>query len=47
MRCLGISTITNAAAGISLTRLSHAEVMKAAEAVKEDLAAIVEGVLSP
>ncbi|HEV8125635.1 MAG TPA: purine-nucleoside phosphorylase [Gemmatimonadales bacterium] len=45
MRCLGISTITNAAAGISLTRLSHAEVMKAAELVKNDLAAILEGVI--
>lgn len=47
MRCLGISTITNAAAGISPTKLSHAEVMKAAERVKNDLAAILEGVLSP
>lgn len=46
MRCLGISTITNAAAGISLTRLSHADVMLAAERVKDDLAAIIEGVLS-
>jgi purine-nucleoside phosphorylase len=45
MRCLGISTITNAAAGISPTKLSHAEVMKAAELVKNDLAAIIEGVI--
>jgi purine-nucleoside phosphorylase len=45
MRCLGISTITNAAAGISLTRLSHAEVVKTAELVKNDLAAIIEGVI--
>ncbi len=45
MRCLGISTITNAASGISATPLSHAEVMEAAEAVKEKLAGIVEGVI--
>ena len=45
MRCLGLSTITNAAAGISPTKLSHAEVMKAAELVRDDLAAILEGVI--
>ena len=45
MRCLGISTITNLAAGISPTKLSHAEVMQAADAVKEDLAAVLEGVI--
>jgi purine-nucleoside phosphorylase len=43
IRCLGISTITNAASGISATRLSHAEVVAAAEAVKDDLAALIEG----
>jgi len=47
MRCLGISTITNAAAGISSTKLSHGEVMKTAEMVKDDLAAVLEGVLNP
>jgi purine-nucleoside phosphorylase len=46
IRCLGISTVTNAAAGISATKLSHAEVMKAAEEVKDDLAALVEGIIA-
>jgi len=45
MRCLGISTVTNAAAGISPTKLSHAEVVKAAELVKDDLAAVLVGVI--
>jgi purine-nucleoside phosphorylase len=45
IRCLGISTITNAAAGISATKLSHAEVMEAAEAVKDDLAAVIQGII--
>lgn len=46
VRCLGISTITNAAAGISASKLSHAEVMQAGEAVKDDLAAVIEGVIA-
>ena len=45
IRCLGISTITNAASGISATKLSHQEVMEAAEAVKEDLARLVQGII--
>jgi len=45
VRCLGVSTITNPAAGISPTKLSHAEVMETAEAVKEDLAGLVEGII--
>lgn len=45
IRCLGISTITNAAAGISPTKLSHQEVMEAAEAVKDDLASLLEGIV--
>ena len=45
IRCLGISTITNAAAGISATKLSHQEVMEAAEAVKDDLAGLVQGII--
>ena len=32
MRCLGISTITNAAAGVTDAVLSHAEVMETAGA---------------
>ena len=45
VRCLGISTITNAAAGISATKLSHQEVMEAADAVKEDLAGLIQGII--
>jgi purine-nucleoside phosphorylase len=44
VRCLGISTVTNAAAGISEQPLSHAEVMEAADRVKDHLGALVEGV---
>jgi purine-nucleoside phosphorylase len=46
LRCLGISTITNPAAGIGAARLSHAEVMEAAERVKGDLGALVEGIVA-
>ena len=46
MRCLAISTVTNPAAGISPTPLSHKEVMEAAEAVKEELGKLVEGIVS-
>jgi purine-nucleoside phosphorylase len=46
IRCLGISTVTNAASGISATKLSHQEVMEAAEAVKDRLAGVIEGVIT-
>ena len=45
IRCLGLSTITNLAAGISPNRLSHAEVMETAEGVKDQLGELVDGVL--
>ncbi len=45
LRCLGISTITNLAAGISPTPLSHAEVITAAEAAGADLGRLLEGVV--
>lgn len=45
MRCLAISTVTNPAAGISPTPLSHKEVMEAAEAVKGELGNLVEGIV--
>ena len=45
MRCLGISTITNAAAGTSHELLSHTEVMDVAGRVGEQLSGIVVGVL--
>jgi purine-nucleoside phosphorylase len=46
LRCLGISAITNPAAGIGATRLSHAEVVAAAERVKGDFGALVEGIVA-
>lgn len=45
IRCLGISTITNPAAGTTAARLSHAEVIDVAERVKGDVAGLVEGVI--
>jgi len=45
LRCLGISTITNMAAGLSAAPLSHAEVMEAAAVVSADLGRLVEGVV--
>jgi len=45
LRCLGISIITNLAAGISPTPLSHAEVMTAADAAGADLGRLLEGVV--
>jgi purine-nucleoside phosphorylase len=46
MRCIGVSTVTNAAAGISATKLSHQEVMEAADAVKDRLAGLIEGIMA-
>lgn len=45
VRCLGISTITNPAAGISHQALDHAEVLEVGERVGESLATIIEGVV--
>ena len=45
MRCLAISTITNLAAGISPTKLSHAEVMETAERVKGELGSLIEAIV--
>jgi len=46
MKCLGISTITNAAAGISPVELSHNEVMEVAAKVGKDLGRLVEGIVA-
>jgi purine-nucleoside phosphorylase len=46
MRCLAISAVTNPAAGISPTPLSHKEVMEAADGVKEDLGKVMEGIVA-
>ena len=45
IRCLGFSTITNPAAGITGERLDHAEVMEVAKRVAGDLERLVEGVI--
>jgi purine-nucleoside phosphorylase len=46
LRCLGISTITNAAAGVTGIALSHAEVMETAARVGRALGDLVEGVVA-
>ncbi len=45
IRCLGISTITNPAAGTTAATLSHAEVMEVADRVKGELGAVVSEVV--
>jgi purine-nucleoside phosphorylase len=45
LRCLGFSVVTNLAAGISPTKLSHIEVFETANRVKDQLEALVEGVI--
>jgi purine-nucleoside phosphorylase len=44
--CLGFSTITNLAAGISPTALSHQEVLEVGRQVGDALGAIVQGVVA-
>jgi purine-nucleoside phosphorylase len=46
MRVLGISTITNAAAGVGHELMSHADVMDVADRVAEKLANLVAGVVA-
>lgn len=46
MRCLGFSTITNAATGTTAEVLSHAEVMAVAGQVGDRVATIIEGVIA-
>jgi purine-nucleoside phosphorylase len=45
LRCLGFSSITNLAAGISPTALSHQEVLEVGRVVGQALATIVRGVV--
>jgi purine-nucleoside phosphorylase len=45
LRCLGFSSITNLAAGISPTALSHQEVLEVGRVVGQSLATIVHGVI--
>jgi purine-nucleoside phosphorylase len=45
LRCLGISVITNPAAGLGAATLSHQEVMETADRVKGDLARLVRAIV--
>ena len=45
LRCLGISIITNPAAGMAPQPLSHAEVMSTARGASDDLVRLVSGIL--
>ncbi len=45
LRCLGISTITNPAAGLSATRLSHADVIRAGGEAGERLGRLLGGII--
>ncbi|HEX3234344.1 MAG TPA: purine-nucleoside phosphorylase [Gemmatimonadales bacterium] len=46
IRCLGLSAITNPAAGTTVEKLHHLEVMEVAKRVAGDLAAVIEGVVA-
>jgi purine-nucleoside phosphorylase len=46
IRCLGFSAITNPAAGVTLQKLNHLEVMEVAYRVAGELAALIEGVVA-
>jgi purine-nucleoside phosphorylase len=45
IRCLGISTVTNLAAGLGAPTLSHQEVLATADRVKGDLSRLVRGIV--
>ncbi len=46
VRCLGISTVTNPASGVSHEALDHADVLEIGERVGDSLATIIEGVVA-
>jgi purine-nucleoside phosphorylase len=46
MRCLGISVITNRAAGLVAGRLDHSEVVAAGQAAESRLSGLLEGILT-
>ena len=46
LKVLGISTITNLAAGLVVGKLSHAEVMEVAAHVGDRVARLIEGVVA-
>ena len=45
LRCLGLSVVTNAAAGISPKKLTHMEVMETAHRVTGQLGSLIEGII--
>jgi len=45
LRCVGISVISNAAAGLGAQALSHQEVLETTERVKDNLATLVRGIV--
>ena len=45
VRCLGLSVVTNPAAGISPKKLDHIEVMETANRVTGELGALIEGII--
>lgn len=46
LRCLGFSAITNPAAGTTLNKLNHLEVIEVAYRIAGELAALIEGVVA-
>jgi purine-nucleoside phosphorylase len=46
VRCLGFSSVTNAAAGLSTQKLSHAEVLQAGARLAGQLERLIRGVLT-
>jgi purine-nucleoside phosphorylase len=46
VNCVGLSTITNMAAGLGGPHLSHEEVLATADAVKGRLSALVRGIVA-
>ena len=46
IRCLGFSAITNPAAGITMQKLHHLEVMETAYRIAGELAGLIEGVVA-
>jgi purine-nucleoside phosphorylase len=46
LRCLGFSALTNPAAGVTLNKLDHLEVMEVAYRIAGELAALIEGVVA-
>ena len=46
LRCLGLSVVTNAAAGILPQKLNHLEVMETANRVTGELGGLIEGIIA-